>query len=106
MPPTLEQAKTMIDAIEAELHQAGFWQETPLPPEAYQFKAAFAMDTMAYTQWLQFIFIPRVRTIIETRGNLPARSQVGVQAVREFDGVPQADGLQALLSEFDALFES
>jgi uncharacterized protein YqcC (DUF446 family) len=100
-PKTVEQR---IDAIEAEMKRAGMWQNTPLPAEAYEFRQAFAMDTMAYSQWLQFVFIPRVRQIIAGDGAFPASSMVGAQAVREFDTVPEASDLTRLLSQFDALF--
>ena len=81
------------------------WQSEPLPAEAYDFKAAFAMDTMPFAHWLQFIFIPRVRELIATAGTFPRSSQVGAQAVREFDGVHEASGLVSLLSDFDYFIE-
>lgn len=79
----------------------GMWSLTPPPPEAFHFRAAFAMDTMPFVHWLQFVFIPRVRGIIAAQGELPGSSQVGAQAVREFDGITGASGLLALLSDFD-----
>lgn len=99
-----QRAAEMILAIEAEMHRIGLWSEESLPPEAYAFSRAFGMDTMAFSQWLQFIFIPRVREILESRGQFPARSMVGAQATREFDADPRAETLVALLGEFDALF--
>ena len=68
------------------------------------FKQAFAMDTMTFVQWLQFIFLPRVREAVKSN-SFPTSSSVGAQAVREFDGDPEADQLITLLSEFDGLFE-
>ena len=100
-PKTVERR---IDAIEAEMKRAGLWQIAPLAAEAYEFRQAFAMDTMAFCQWLQFIFVPRVRQIIATGEAFPKSSMVGAQAVREFDTVPEAGELTRLLSEFDALF--
>jgi uncharacterized protein YqcC (DUF446 family) len=75
-----------------------------LRSEQYEFRQAFAMDTMAFSQWLQFIFVPRVKEIIAESGQFPAQSMVGAQAVREFDTQPNAGRLVELLSEFDALF--
>jgi uncharacterized protein YqcC (DUF446 family) len=97
---------TRIDAIEAEMKRLGWWQNEPLPEEAYNFRSAFAMDTMAFSQWLQYIFIPRVRGVIAERGDFPRQSQVGAQAVREFDGVWEASDLLRLLSEFDHYIEN
>lgn len=92
-----------IDAIEAELKRLGWWQDQPLEPEQYEFQRAFAGDTMAFSQWLQFVLIPNVRNIIENQGDFPSSSQVGAYAVRELDGL-NADSLLALLHEFDRLF--
>jgi len=88
------------------MKRLGMWRSEPLPPEAYDFQEAFAMDKMTFTSWLQFVFIPRVRQIIATNGRFPSQSQVGAQAVREFDGNDDADPLITMLSNFDALIES
>lgn len=93
-----------LDEIEAEMRRIGMWQEEPLRPEQMEFTQAFAMDTMAFSQWLQFIFLPRVREAVAAN-HFPGSSSVGAQAVREFDGVNEASGLITLLSEFDGLFQ-
>jgi uncharacterized protein YqcC (DUF446 family) len=104
MSPAYSAVQTKIDAIEQELKHSGFWHTEPLLAEQYDFQQAFGMDTMSFSQWLQFIFIPRVKSIIVEHGQFPKSSSVSAQAVREFDGVPEASKLVALLSEFDALF--
>jgi uncharacterized protein YqcC (DUF446 family) len=93
-----------ISEIEAEMKHIGYWSLEPLPDKAYDFHHAFAMDTMTFSQWLQFVLIPRVRSIIEQEGDFPSESMVGAQAVREFDGDTTASNLVTLLSEFDDLF--
>jgi len=92
-----------IAEIESEMKRIGYWQSYPLQPGQYGFCSAFAMDTMAFSQWLQFIFIPRVKNMLETGEKFPPDSQNGAQAVREFDGDDRAQGLVALLSEFDEI---
>jgi|SRR5215831_3646153 len=92
------------DRIEAEMRRIGYWQTEPLRPEQMKFTQAFAMDTMTFTQWLQFIFLSRVREAAASN-QFPSSSNVGAQAVREFDGDTDADHLVTLLSEFDALFD-
>ena len=63
------------------------------------------MDTMAFEQWLQFVFFPRVREMVAARGAFPPYSQVAAQAVREFDTHPlDTTRLHTLLHEFDRLF--
>ena len=99
-----QSAADYADQIEAEMHRVGLWQTEPLRPEQLDFTQAFAMDTMTFTQWLQFIFLVRLREAIATN-EFPSGSSVGAQAVREFDVHPDAGRLLTLLSEFDALFE-
>lgn len=85
------------------MRRIGFWQNEALRQEQLKFTEAFAMDTMTFAQWLQFIFLPRVREAIVSN-QFPTSSSVGAQAVREFDGDPDAGRLVTLLSEFDGLF--
>ncbi|HET7845465.1 MAG TPA: YqcC family protein [Xanthomonadales bacterium] len=94
-----------LDAIEAELRRIGWWQATPLSPEQMQFTQAFGADTMAFSQWLQFVFVPNAREAVAGKRPLPRRSMVGAQAVREFDGVEEAEQLCSLLSSFDVAIE-
>lgn len=103
--PDYEVVERKIDGIEAEMKRIGWWREEPLPEEAYNFSQAFAMDTMPFAHWLQFIFIPRVRDIIASQGSFPSRSMVGAQAVREFDGEYEASEVVTLLSDFDHYIE-
>ena len=99
-----EDVSRYLEQIEAEMRHIGMWQAEPLSPEQLKFTKAFAMDTMAFSQWLQFIFLPRVRQAVAAN-RFPKGSSVGAQAVREFDGQPEAEHLLTLLSEFDALFK-
>jgi uncharacterized protein YqcC (DUF446 family) len=95
-----------INEIETEMRKIGMWSDKQPPPEAFEFTRAFAMDTMAFSQWLQFIFIPRVREILQSGADFPVQSQVGAQAIREFDGQYEADHLVTLLSAFDRVIEA
>ena len=105
MPPSYEVVAQKLDAIEAEMKRISLWQDTPLDPEQYNFREAFGGDTMAFSQWLQFIFLLNVRAIITRKGQFPASSSVGAYAVREFDAYREdTQQLETLLIEFDQLF--
>src|SRR5262249_37822193 len=98
-------ATSHADRIERELRSLNAWQSSPLPDEAYDTKKAFFADRMTFYQWLQFVLLPRIREIVEERGEFPAESSVGAYAVRELDGVEEAGGLVRALSEFDEFIE-
>src|SRR4051812_38387620 len=99
--------QSRIDAIEAEMKRIGTWQDQPLTEAQYDFHAAFAGDTMAFEQWLQFVFIPRVRSMLTAGGQFPSHSEVASQAFREWVAWGNREDVEPLidqLREFDALF--
>ena len=96
-------ARALAEIIE-EMKRIGYWQADPLPVEAYDFRLAFAADTMSFEQWLRFVFVPRVNQIIAEKGDFPSQSQVGTAALKNFDGDDKASKLVRMLNEFDALF--
>lgn len=98
-------AAEWADRIEAALKADGLWSDQPPPPEAFEFRQAFAMDTMAFTQWLQYVFLQRIRQIVAERGEFPRSSMVAAQAARELDGYG-ANELSRVLAEFDDWIES
>lgn len=51
--------------IERELHVQGWWSEQPPSPEALASTVPFAVDSMNFDQWLQWIFLPRMKVILE-----------------------------------------
>lgn len=105
--PTHAAVEAKITQIETEMKKVGMWQQEPLPPEKLDTRAAFGQDKLSFEQWLQFIFIPRVREIITAKGNWPPGSQVSVQAFREWQQWGSEDRynrLLDLLREFDAMF--
>ena len=107
MPPSYKSVQAKVDEIETEMKRIGMWQKEPPPPENLDFKKAFGMDKFALEQWLQFVFLPRVRDIIATKGTFPTQSQVSAQAYREWKmwgSDDDKDQLIERLREFDALF--
>lgn len=98
-----ERIKEKLAEIEAEMRRVGLWQDEPLPPEAYDYALAFARDTMAFHQWLQFVFIPQAIEMVENYAELPKKSEVSLAASQALEGWDQGARLVQLLREFDEL---
>jgi uncharacterized protein YqcC (DUF446 family) len=98
-------AAELLDKIESELKRINYWQSTPLSEDKFDNMGAFGINTMVFSQWLQFVFIPQARRAVSGERELPNSSDVSVQAIREFDGDPDAGDLVSLLCEFDALIK-
>lgn len=105
-----QKAENIINKIEEEMRVKGLWQNEALEPEKFCSTKAFCLDTMTFVQWLQFVLLPRVKSIILSKGEFPAASEVSQQATREFLMYPlysknKTKKLLELLTEFDDLFE-
>lgn len=90
--------------IERELRQLGWWATTPPTAEALASEQPFAIDSMAFEQWLQWLFLPRMQQLLTCGGALPAAC--GIQPMAEMvlaDRANQARSLLRVLGEFDRL---
>jgi uncharacterized protein YqcC (DUF446 family) len=100
----MEIASLLID-IEQELRVMGLW-ETEMPStEALSSNEPFAIDTLGFTQWLQFIFIPKMAVLIEQQ-SLPANCWIAPMAEEVFAQSNYASGLIAHLRRIDQLLSN
>lgn len=91
----------LID-IECELRRLHVWEEAEPPAEALASTQPFAVDTLSFTQWLQFIFIPRIRYLVENEDALPIKSDIAPMGEEYFRGLfMPADNLIETLREID-----
>lgn len=76
-------AEVLID-IEKELRELQLWDDVMISDEALMSEQPFAIDTMTFPQWLQFIFLPRMYFIIEQQLQLPANCGIAPMAEQYF----------------------
>ena len=50
--------------IERELRTLDMWSVEPPVPEALASVEPFCVDTLRFEQWLQWIFLPRMKAIV------------------------------------------
>ncbi|NHN79339.1 YqcC family protein [Azotobacter chroococcum] len=62
--------------IERELRVLGLWARLPPSDEALSSRQPFAVDVLAFEEWLQWIFLPRMKRILESGSALPVVSGV------------------------------
>lgn len=90
--------------IERELRALGMWKEVPPSDEALSSREPFCVDTLDFDQWLQWIFLPRMKAILERDLPLPSASGILAMAEMSWQDRPQASqGLRAALQQFDEL---
>ncbi|OCG25566.1 hypothetical protein A9G11_02050 [Gilliamella sp. wkB108] len=92
-----------LNQIEDEMQKRMLWQTTPPKADAFLSQEPFAIDTMEALEWLQWIFIPRMRALIDAKTNLPqgfALHPYFEEALKEQDEVSQ---LLLLIKQLDDL---
>jgi len=90
--------------IERELRVQGWWADVPPSEAALSSPEPFCIDTLEFEQWLQWIFLPRMKLLLENDAALPTVSGIREMAEEVYrDRVYQARGLLEALGEFDRL---
>jgi uncharacterized protein YqcC (DUF446 family) len=98
-----EVAEILID-IEAQLRQLGQWNKLPPSAEALASDLPFCVDTLTLPQWLQFVFLPTLYTMLQEGETLPGRCGVAPMAEEYFRGTgPGGSALVAALVRIDEL---
>lgn len=98
-------AEVLLD-IECELRRARLWQSEIPSDEALASEQPFALDTLDFHQWLQFILLPRMHHLAAERLPLPAACGIFPVAEEVYKLQLEAMGpLLMQLQRLDRLFE-
>ncbi|SFI97218.1 Uncharacterized conserved protein YqcC, DUF446 family [Pseudomonas guineae] len=90
--------------IERELRLQGWWGTQAPDTRALSSELPFCVDTLAFEQWLQWLFLPRMKQMLEAGADLPSVSGIQSMAEQVYDGqAERARALIKLLGEFDQL---
>jgi len=94
--------------IEMALRELTLWQAETPPASALESQQPFAVDTLTFPQWLQFMFLPRMYGLIEIRGALPSQCEIAPMAEEYFRPQPHLNGepLIAQLHRIDRLLSA
>ena len=90
--------------VEALLRTSGKWDAYRPPTDALLSPEPFCIDTLSFEQWLQWVFLPRMKQILEYKKPLPAKSGIFVYAQQQLrkEELP-AGKLLSLIKRFDDL---
>ena len=72
-------AAQLID-LEAALRQLDLWSDTPPSQEAMSSEQPFAMDSLEFEEWLQFIFLPNLYEVLGSGSALPESCAIAPMA--------------------------
>ncbi|OLQ89330.1 pseudouridine synthase [Vibrio ponticus] len=61
----------LLNQLEQQLREVELWQDMPPSAQALASEQPFAIDTLEPHEWLQWIFLPKMRQLIEAELSLP-----------------------------------
>lgn len=105
------QLTDLLNDLQHILVSQQLWQEQPPSQEALASEMPFCYDTMAFPEWIQWLFIPKLRALAAQPDSWPPTCAVAPMAEEYFKALPEASakghqgwvGVIAKLREIDAL---
>lgn len=98
-------ADILLD-LEMALRGCDLWESEAPSSEALRSHQPFCIDTLRFSQWLQFVFLVRLRDIVACQAPLPNQSAIVVIAEENFRGASyDFTAIIDCLARFDALIQ-
>ena len=99
------QSQQLLTQLENILQQHQYWQEVAPEPQALASTEPFAIDTLDCHQWLQWIFIPKLRYLIVQRLPLPTQFAISPYVEEAMKNQVGVLDIVATTREIDQLFK-
>lgn len=76
----------LLNELERELRALDLWNDVPPSPDALASNQPFAIDTLSLPEWLQWVYLQRLRALLEADAVLPSGAEVKPYAEEYFTG--------------------
>lgn len=95
----------LLTALEDELRNKGLWQKIKPDQQALNSREPFAIDSLSFVQWLQFIFLDKMVQLVHLSQPLPRSMLVLPMALEYFKSVPDnSTEITDIIGRIDLLF--
>ena len=68
--------RVLLERLEAIMRASLLWSDEMPPAHAFRSGEPFCIDTMSFWCWLQYVFIPKVRGLLDSGQPLPPLSGI------------------------------
>jgi uncharacterized protein YqcC (DUF446 family) len=93
----------VVDGLEVELRRMQLWDSEPPSERKLASSQPFCIDTLAFPQWLQWLLIPKMRSVLAGECPMPTQSAIYPLAVDCFEHLEDPCALLTLIERFDQL---
>ncbi|MBU2917707.1 YqcC family protein [Psychrosphaera sp. F3M07] len=70
------QCASLLAQLTIDLKQCNLWSNETPSMDQLSSTEPFAVDTLRFEQWLQFIFIPKMTDLVNNKTNLPSNMNI------------------------------
>ena len=98
-----QQTQAYLVQLKALLQKHQLWQCEPILAEALNSSVPFCHDSMAFEQWLQFVFIEKMQHLITYNQQLPRNFAIAPMAQMALINKSGGNEIIEVLTQLDAL---
>ena len=103
MPRSYKEVEILIIKLEQSLREEMLWSSSTPPDKALQSILPFALDTLSFEQWLQFVFIPKMIVIVNSKSTLPDDFKLLPMAQQRFGAAYNKPKLMEVIRQIDLI---
>ena len=97
-----QRVESILIQLESEMRRLNLWSDSVPSEDALASQEPFCIDTLNFLEWLQFVFIDRMRVLVESEASLPSACGILPMAEEYFRGQDvRAKGIVSLLGLLD-----
>jgi uncharacterized protein YqcC (DUF446 family) len=104
MPRSHKNVEILISKLEQKMREVKLWSNVQPSAKAMQSTVPFAYDVMPFEHWLQFVFIPKMSTIINSQTDFPSKLALLPMAEQSFTQDKNTAGVIAVIQQIDLAF--
>ncbi len=97
-----QQVSLLLIEIRDEMQSIGLWQPQAPAPEALASTQPFCVDTLDFSEWVQWLLLPRLEMMIDQQLPLPQNSEIQPMAEEVFKQLDEdTERLLELIGQLD-----
>ena len=103
-----QKLEKLLADLKRGLETAGLWSREAPSDAALSSTVPFCIDTLAFEEWLQYVFVPGLSRLMEAQLALPQNCLVTPMAQERFSAMLNKDiaPVLAILKEIDCLLSN
>lgn len=106
LPTQLDDMRAVLELLEAEMRAVNWWQDVPPSVQQLSSTQPFCVDTLRFSEWLQWVYTPKMHAFMNQTGRLPKQSGLHPIAQEAWKQTPENTvRLLAVVKLLDAIVQ-